>query len=137
MNAKKLIIVGGVVALGVYLYISKKKKDDEAKNKEKAPSVSKTIVTATQVEDSIKKDDIKKAESENIVEQKAPIKEAPIQMTTTTTKTIVGSVKLPPATIDTKIVGGVKPKLLMEFESPLIKNVYSSTIKTKIPNFLD
>jgi hypothetical protein len=135
MELRNLLLAGGVVGLVYYAYTLQKKKEMEAKAKEQASSVSKTVVTATQVEDSIKKEEVKsiKQAPTPLTE---PIKQAPIKTITTTTTKIVGSVKLPPANTDTKVVKGVKPKVLLEFESPSIKNVFSAPSKIKTPTLV-
>jgi hypothetical protein len=135
MELRNLLLAGGVVGLVYYAYTLQKKKEMEAKAKKQASSVSKTVVTATQVEDSIKKEE-EKSIKQAPTPLTEPIKQAPIKTITTTTTKIVGSVKLPPANTDTKVVKGVKPKVLLEFESPSIKNVFSAPSKTKTPTLV-
>lgn len=138
MEGRNLLLVGGVVALAYYLYNQQKKKESEAKAKDEASNISKVVVSSKQVEESIKKEAENKAEMGNVrpMPTDNTIKSEPTRTTTTTTTTVIGSVKLPPANTNTKVVGGIKPKVLLEFESPMVKNIYVAPSRTMSPTLI-
>jgi hypothetical protein len=143
MEGRKLLLIGGVVALAYYIYTQQKKKELEAIANKNASLVSKIIVTSSQVEDAIKKEEIKPSKEqtnlptndvikEEIVEL-PPIKQAPIKQLSTTT--ILDSEKTPTVITKTKVIGGIKPKVLFDFEQPIIREQFQNTRSTS-PNLI-
>ena len=133
MDTKKILIGLGVVGVAIFIFTKMRKKKVDMAEPKVEPQ--KTLLTAEQVDKVIKEEPKKKEEVKATKEVKpeAPMPPMiPKEMMPKGEKVAIQNQKLPPPITETKVVGTIKPKVILEFESNTIKNVYQAP-----PRFLN
>lgn len=133
MDTKKILIGLGVVGVAIFIFTKMRKKKADIAEPKVEPQ--KTLLTSEQVDKAIKEEP-KKAQEVKATKEVKP--EAPMppmipkEMMPKEEKAPIQNQKLPPPITETKLVGNVKPKVVLEFESSTIKNIYQAP-----PRFLN